>query len=114
MSPESDPDPEPRPDRTSAQVPERYRYKRMGAAYQGAMESVFSIAIATGAGWWADKTWDTKPIGLLAGATIGFGAFVLRLYRLGKALNESAPADSADEETSSERPRGAQKSAQKD
>lgn len=91
-----------------AQVPERFRYKRMGAAYQGAMESVFAIAVGTGLGWWADKTWDTSPIWLLTGATIGFGAFVLRLYRLGLALNASAQADMAEdagqEETSSERP----------
>jgi ATP synthase protein I len=104
MSPESDPGRRP-PDRPSGtQLPERFRYKRMGAAYQGAMESVFAIAIATGAGWWVDKTWGTKPWGLLVGATIGFGAFVLRLYRLGKAMNESALADSAGEETSSQGP----------
>ena len=73
-----------------AQLPERLRYWPMGAAYQGAMESVLAIAVGTAAGWWADRHFDTSPIWLVAGATIGFGAFVLRLYRLGASLNASA------------------------
>jgi len=67
----------------------------MGAAYQGALESVFSIAIATAAGWWADRHFGTSPLWLLVGATIGFGAFVLRLYRLGATLNESAAKETS-------------------
>jgi len=72
------------------QVPERFRYKPMGIAYQGALESVFAIALGTGAGWWADRHFDTSPVWLIVGATIGFGAFVLRLYRLGVSLNAAA------------------------
>ena len=84
-------------DHGKAQLPERLRYRPMGAAYQGAMESVFAIAVGTGAGWWADRHFDTSPIWLITGATIGFGAFVLRLYRLGASLNASAgEADSPD------------------
>ncbi len=59
----------------------------MGVAYQGALEAVFAIIVATGAGYWADSAFGSSPWGLLAGATIGFAAFVLRLYRLGTALN---------------------------
>jgi F0F1-type ATP synthase assembly protein I len=62
----------------------------MGVAYQGAMESVFAIALGTGAGWWADRHFDTSPLWLITGATIGFAAFALRLYRLGSTLNASA------------------------
>ena len=90
----------PDPDRQTP-LPKRLRYQPMGAAYQGAMESVFAIAVAMAAGWWADRHWDTSPIWLLVGATIGFGAFVLRLYRLGAAVNASAA-----EETSSQSPDG--------
>jgi F0F1-type ATP synthase assembly protein I len=75
-------------------LPDRYGYKPMGAAYQGAMESVLSIAVGTGAGYWADGYFDTSPWLLAAGATIGFAAFVLRLTRLGAALD---PAESAKE-----------------
>ena len=75
-------------------VADRYRYKPMGAAYQGAMESVFAIVVGTAAGYWADGYFDTSPWLLVAGATIGFSAFVLRLTRLGAALNQ---ADSAQE-----------------
>ena len=54
------------------------------------LESVFAIALGTGAGWWADRHFDTSPIWLIVGATIGFGAFVLRLYRLAVSLHASA------------------------
>ena len=59
----------------------------MGPAYQGAMEAVFSIVVAMAAGYWADGYFGTSPWCVLLGATIGFAAFVLRLYRLGMALN---------------------------
>lgn len=70
---------------------DRYTAKPMGAAYQGAMESVFAIVIGVLLGWWADRSFDSSPWGVLAGATIGFAAFVLRLTRLGSAL--SAPTE---------------------
>lgn len=91
------PDPDPGRDR-SGPLPKRLRYKPMGAAYQGAMEAVFSIAIATLAGWWIDGRYGTRPFGVLIGATIGFAAFVVRLYRLGAATYDEP------EETSSDRP----------
>jgi F0F1-type ATP synthase assembly protein I len=69
-------------DRRGVQVPERFRYERMGSAYQGAMESVLSIVIGVLLGWWVDSAFETGPWGVLAGATIGFGAFVVRLSRL--------------------------------
>ena len=98
---------EPEEPRRKSVLPERYRYKPMSAAYSGAMESVLAIVIGAGGGWWVDQTWETRPVGLLVGATIGFGAFVLRLYRLGAAMNDesalSPEADSGPEETSSGR-----------
>jgi F0F1-type ATP synthase assembly protein I len=72
--------------------------KPMGAAYQGAMESVFSIVIGVLLGWWADSSFDSSPWGVIIGATIGFAAFVLRLTRLGAAMN--APPE--DDESSPE------------
>ncbi len=75
------------PDPNHAGLPGRYGYRRMGAAYQGAMEAVFAIVVATAAGYWADGYFGTSPWCVLSGATIGFAAFVLRLYRLGTALN---------------------------
>ena len=64
----------------------------MGHAYQGALEAVFAVVLAMGAGYWADSAFGTSPWCLLAGATIGFAAFVLRLYRLGTSLNQ-VPAE---------------------
>ncbi len=61
--------------------------RQMGAAYQAAMEAVFSIVIAVLLGWWLDSWLDSAPWGVLAGATIGFAAFVLRLSRLRAALD---------------------------
>ena len=64
-----------------------------GGAYEGAFEAVGAILVATLLGYWFDEYFDTTPIGLLAGAVIGFGAFVLRLVRLGRQLHpEASPA----------------------
>jgi len=56
------------------------------AAYQGAFEAVMAIPITIGIGYWLDGRFDTTPILLILGAAIGFGAFVLRLVRLGRQL----------------------------
>ena len=66
---------------------DRYTAQPMGAAYQGAMESVLSIVVGVLLGWWADSSFGTSPWGVLVGATIGFGAFVLRLSRLAAAMS---------------------------
>lgn len=63
------------------------RARRAGTAYQGAFESVFAILIGAGLGYWADSSFDTAPRYLLIGFFLGFGAFVLRLVRLGRQLN---------------------------
>ena len=70
------------------------RVRRAGTAYQGAFEAVFAMLIGVGFGYWADASFDTSPWGLLAGLALGFGAFVLRLVRLGRQLQE--PADGED------------------
>lgn len=60
-----------------------------GAAYQGAMEAVGAIVISIGIGWWIDSRYGSSPYGLLGGAVVGFGAFVLKLMRMGQELNPS-------------------------
>ncbi len=57
------------------------------SAYQAVFEAVGSILLAFGIGFWVDRRFETAPVGLLIGAVIGFGAFVLRLMRLGKELH---------------------------
>ncbi len=89
---------------------DRYSAKPMGAAYQASMEAVFSIVIAILLGWWADSYFETSPWGLIAGATIGFGAFVLRLSRLGAAMgappeDKTSPEDRATTTENDDRPR---------
>jgi F0F1-type ATP synthase assembly protein I len=74
------------------ELPGSRRLKRAAAsagssAYQGVFEAVGSILIACVAGYWIDRKFETAPVGLLLGAAIGFGAFVLRLVRLGKELH---------------------------
>ncbi len=81
-------------------VASRYGVGPMGAAYQGAMEAIFAIVLATGAGYWADSSYGTSPVWLLTGATIGFAAFVLRLYRLGSVLNQAPDKNEKDEQQS--------------
>ena len=67
------------------------------AAYQGTMEAVFAILIAVGIGFFVDRTFETFPVFLLIGVALGFTAFVLRLVRLGRELNE--PEESGDPES---------------
>jgi F0F1-type ATP synthase assembly protein I len=80
-----------RDDRESEEV------RRRGiAAYQGALEAVLAIVIAIGVGFWADKHFGTEPRWLIVGTCIGFGSFVMRLWRM-RRLVEDAPPGSKDE-----------------
>jgi F0F1-type ATP synthase assembly protein I len=63
-----------------------------GGAYEGAFEAVGSILVATGLGYWFDHHYETTPIGVLVGAVVGFAAFVLRLFRLGRQLHPEGSA----------------------
>ena len=63
-----------------------------GAAYEGAMEAIFSILVAVGLGYWADSHFGTGPRYLITGAVIGFAAFVLRLIRMRKLVDAAAEA----------------------
>ncbi|MDG2332811.1 MAG: AtpZ/AtpI family protein [Myxococcota bacterium] len=56
--------------------------RRMGAGYQGAVEAALAIPIGSGLGHLADQQWGTEPVGLYIGLVVGFGAFVLRLFRM--------------------------------
>ena len=60
-----------------------------GGAYQGAFEAVFSIVIGAGLGFAVDRRFETEPWGVLIGLGLGFGAFVLRLVRLGRAVQQA-------------------------
>lgn len=71
----------------------RRNARRSALAYQGAFESVFAIGIGAGFGYLADAQLDTSPWGVLLGVLFGFGAFILRLIRLGRKLNEIAEAE---------------------
>ena len=66
-----------------------------GAAYEGAMEAVFAIVIAIGLGYWADSSLGTSPWGLVAGAVLGFAAFVLRLLRMNALVQAAAEGEEA-------------------
>jgi F0F1-type ATP synthase assembly protein I len=79
------------------ELPGSRRLKRAAAsagssAYQGVFEAVGSILIACALGFWIDRRFETAPVGVLVGAAIGFGAFVLRLVRLGKELHPDGDA----------------------
>jgi ATP synthase protein I len=64
---------------------------RFGRAYQGALEAVFAIVIGAGLGYAVDSRFETEPWGVLVGLGLGFGAFVLRLVRLGQEFDAPAP-----------------------
>ena len=71
--------------------------RRQNAAYQGALEAVLAILIASGIGYWADQRFDTSPRYLLIGVVVGFASFVLRLLRLGRLIREPPPGDTDEE-----------------
>ena len=81
----------------SGEPPQRAARDSKGAAYQGAVEAVAAILITIGVGYWVDQEFDTAPVGLIVGAGVGFGAFVLRLVRM-RALVELPPSDTGDSE----------------
>lgn len=56
--------------------------RSMAAAYQGAIEAVLAVVIATLAGYWVDGRFGTSPTFLLIGLVLGFSAFCVRLWRL--------------------------------
>ncbi len=60
--------------------------RKMGGAYQAALEAVLAIPIAVAFGYFVDKHFGTSPIFLLVGVVMGFAAFVLRLVRLGRTI----------------------------
>jgi F0F1-type ATP synthase assembly protein I len=60
-----------------------------GRAYQGAIEAIFAIVIATLVGYWVDTRFGTSPRWLIVGAIVGFGAFVLRLTRMATLIEEA-------------------------
>jgi len=74
--------------------------RRQGLAYQGAFEAVIAILIAIGIGYWIDTSFDTSPYGLLIGAAVGFGSFVLRLLRLGRLLQQVADEEATENDGS--------------
>jgi F0F1-type ATP synthase assembly protein I len=63
------------------------------AAYQGALEAVLAIVIAAGVGYWADQRFGTQPRWLIVGTCIGFGSFVLRLFRMRKLFEDAPPGN---------------------
>ena len=68
-----------------------------GSAYQGAVEAVFAIVIASGVGYWADSRFGTSPRWLIVGTIVGFAAFVLRLARMAKLVEDPRAPREADE-----------------
>lgn len=75
--------------RAARQTQKEREARRQGAAYQGAFEAVFAILVGAGIGYWADGHFGTSPRYLLIGTAIGFGSFVLRLFRLGRHLQDA-------------------------
>lgn len=66
--------------------------KRGASAWQGSVEAVLALLLAVSVGTWADGRFGTSPRWLLVGVVIGFGSFVLRLWRL-RRLFEEGPKD---------------------
>ncbi len=54
----------------------------MAAAYQGAIEAVLAVVLATLFGYWIDGRFGTSPVCMFLGLALGFAAFFVRLLRL--------------------------------
>ena len=66
--------------------------RREVAAYRGAVEAVFALAVGASLGYWADSHSGTSPRWLIVGTVVGFGVFALRLWRMRKLVDEEPPA----------------------
>jgi F0F1-type ATP synthase assembly protein I len=64
--------------------------RRQARAYQAALEAAFSIPAGLVLGWFADSRLGSAPLGLLLGIGIGFVAFILRLTRMRRMVEEEA------------------------
>ena len=67
-----------------------------GKVYEGAFEAVSAIVISIGIGYGIDSYFGTTPYGVIGGAVVGFGAFVLRLVRLGKQIHPEGAGGTAE------------------
>ena len=71
-----------------------------GRAYEGGLQAGLAVVISMGLGIWADSHLGTSPVGLFVGLAIGFGAFILRIWRLlqepGSAGQDSAAHSDSD------------------
>ena len=68
-----------------------------GAKYQGALEAVFAIPVGAGLGYFADKYFESNPVGLLIGFALGFAAFILGLVRLRPDHGETSESTKIDQ-----------------
>jgi len=76
--------------------PSREEQTRRGTAvYQGALEAVLAIGVAAGIGAWVDHRWATSPRWLITGTIVGFGSFVLRLFKMRKLFDGDEPPSDA-------------------
>jgi F0F1-type ATP synthase assembly protein I len=64
-------------------VPPQLPVNQMQAAYA----FLAAVLLGAGLGWFADRTWRTSPLGLLAGTGLGFAVGLAGLWR---ALQEDA------------------------
>ena len=71
--------------------------RRFGSAYQGAFEAVFAIVIGVGVGYAVDHRFGTQPWGVFGGLALGFGAFVLRVVRMGREFQAEHPGEGPDD-----------------
>jgi F0F1-type ATP synthase assembly protein I len=54
---------------------------------QAAYAFLAAVLLGAGLGWFADRTWRTSPLGLLAGTGLGFAVGLAGIWR---ALQEDA------------------------
>jgi F0F1-type ATP synthase assembly protein I len=73
--------------------------RRLGGAYQGAVEATLAVVISVFGGAWADSKFGTSPTFLFLGLGVGFGAFILRLTRLLREAGEESGGETAPDNT---------------
>jgi ATP synthase protein I len=74
-------------------------HKAEGKAWSAGVEFVGGVLVCSALGWWLDKTFETKPWGLIILMLLGFGVGTFNALRLSARQQRATEDEQTEEET---------------